>query len=216
MTTFETKAKSWPFISWFISTFLFLSNFFGVKGMCCEEESLRNAYHHVAYWFQLLGRAVMNLSHLWVEQKRSEVTARLMHIKHVAGVLSRCRLFCAWKHALSAGGCCLRWKHKLKSFVNQPLEWKLLHQLFSRRHLLRTNEGKKLFAINTEERPKPSADFQCSAWSTSDHYCVIGVGGLQGCPDSSCQREKGCARELHLFRIVKGSLALAGGGVPNG
>lgn len=42
---------------------------------------------------------------------------------------------------------------------------------------------------------------QCSAWSTPDHCCVIGVGGLQGCPDSSCQWEN----KEHVSCISSGS-----------
>lgn len=131
---------------------------------------------------------VMNLSHLRAEQKRSEVIARLMLLKHIAGPLHRCW---ALQHALSAGGCSLHWKHMLRSFVNQLLGWKPLRQSTAvlKNASAHNKWRKKMFAINTDERPKPGADYQCSAWSTSDHYCVIGVGGLQGCPDSSCQWE---------------------------
>lgn len=60
----------------------------------------------------------------------------------------------------------------------------------------------KLFAINFYERPKTSAGcVQCSAWSPSDHYCVMGVGGLQGCPDCSCHGEN----KEHVSCISSGS-----------
>lgn len=85
-------------------------------------------------------------------------------------------------YALSADGCSLNKQQKAcRSFVSPLPEWKLLQSTAGvpGRASARNKWRQKLSAINTYRRAQTYSNHQCSAWSISDHYCVISVGG--GC-----------------------------------
>lgn len=89
---------------------------------------------------------------------------------------------CIQEHALSAGGCSLNKQQKnCRSFVSRLLEWKLLRSTAAvpRNASAQNKWRQKLSAINTYWRPKTHSNYQRSAWSISDRYSVISVGGCK-------------------------------------
>lgn len=68
-----------------------------------------------------------------------------------------------------------------RSFVSRPPDWKLLQSTAGvPRHASAQNKWRqKLTAVNTYERLKTCSNYQRSAWSISDHYSVISVGGCK-------------------------------------
>lgn len=125
---------------------------------------------------------VMNLSCHWVEREGSEVRAGLMHTKQeqtiscILGILS----VYSSMHYLQADALWTNSKN-CRPFVSPLPEWKLLQSTAGvPRHASAQNKWRqKLSAINTYGRPKTRSNYQRSAWSISDHYSVISVGGCK-------------------------------------
>lgn len=68
-----------------------------------------------------------------------------------------------------------------RSFISPPPEWKLLRSTAAvpRNASAQNKWRQKLSAINTYGRPKTRSNYQRSAWSISDRYSVISVGGCK-------------------------------------